>query len=318
MIKEDENTASGTIEDNLAKHFQKTDEPAVVQDAKDFTSAFIDVPIEESPSKAKYYPVSTSVQVKSLETIDIKNYSKMDANNSASIEKHIDQAMDKNIRIIFPDGRGSYKDLTQSDRIHYLFLLREATMRNWKSKKELVQVVKHPTMKGVEKKVNIDHKVFEYYSIPKGIEKHYNEELRCYHIYDNNGDEPIDIKIYVPTIGTINWIKNKIRELETKKYQGEEVFYDEDFYKHLQFLVSDWKLLSDDFVNKMQDWYDKLSVEANEVLVEAIDKINIGIKPTMKVKFDDGEEVVVPLRFREYKSIFSISDRASVLLSDTE
>lgn len=312
---------SGNIEDNLAQHFQKTkqESPAVAQNMDDFSTAFVDMPIQESPSKSKYYPVGTSIMIKSLETGDIKNYSKMDANNPVSVEKHIDQVMEKNMRIVFPNGRGSYKDLTQSDRIHYLFLLREATMRNWKSKKELVQIVKHPTMKDVDKKVNIDHTVFEYYDMPRGIEKFYSNELRCYHIFDDSEKPVIDIKLYIPTIGTISTIKNKIRDLETKKYQGEEVFYDESFYKSLQFLVEDWRLLdNEEYFKKMQEWYDNLSVEENEILVDAIDKISFGIKPTMKVKFDDGEEVVTQLRFREYKSIFSISDRSSKLLSDTE
>lgn len=308
------------VENELAKHFQenKSPSPAVEKNIENFSTAFVDVPIDESPSKGKYYSKSTSIMVKSLETFDIKNYSKMDALNPKSVEKHIDQAMEKNIRILFPHGKGSYKDLTQSDRIHYLFLLREATMRNWKSKKELTQVVKHPTQKGVEKKVVIDHTVFEYYDMPKGIEKHYDDELRCYHIFDDSEKPVIDIKLYVPTIGTISWIKAKLREFETKIHQGEEVFYDEVFYKHLQFLVSDWRLLNEDYVEKMLKWYDELSVEENEILVDAIDKITFGIKSTMKVKFDDGEEVIANLRFHDYKSIFSISNRSTSLLSDSE
>lgn len=319
-LVENHDEEENDIENQLARQFKEGSHksPSVEQDPNNFSTAFVDVPVDESPSKGKYYPLSTQILVKSLETLDIKNYSKMDANNPRSVEKHIDQAMEKNIRIIFPHGKGSYKDLTQSDRIHFLFLLREATMRNWKSKKELFQIVKHPTQKDVEKKVTIDYNVFEYYSVPKGLEKHYSEELRCYHIYDNSEEPVIDIKLYVPTIGTIGWIKNKIREFETKIHQGEDIFYDEEFYKHLQFLVSDWRLLNDDYVAKISEWYNNLSVEENEILIDAIDKLTFGIKSTMKVKFDDGEVVETPLRFREYKNIFSISNRSTSLLSDSE
>lgn len=309
-----------SVEDQLKANFSnsKNQEPAVIRSADDITSAFYDIDVKESPSRGKYFPSGTMVKIKSLDVFDIKNYSKMDASVNSSVESHIDRAMEKNIKVVFPDGNlGSFNDMTQFDRIHYLFLLRDATMRNFKSKKELYQIVKNPADQSEEKKIIIDHNIFEYYTIPNGVEKWYDEILRCYRIYDDSSMPVIDLSIHMPTVGTINWIKNHIRELEIRKHGGEEIFYDENFYKYLQFLVKDWRDLDAEYVKSKQEWFDNLSLEENDILIGAIDKITIGIKPNVKVMFGD-KEVTVPVRFREYKSIFSISDRSSVLLSDTE
>lgn len=307
------------IEEQLKRNFEGNHtSPAVITDNSQITSDFHDVPMEESPSKGDYYLLGTQVKVKSLSTRDIKNYSKMDVKSPQSVESHIDSAMRENVRVIFPNGhRGNVNDLTQFDKLHYLFLLREATMRNHKSKKELVQIVKHPKDPTKEKKVIIDQNVFEYYSIPSGIQKWYNDSLRCFNIFDDSEQPIIDIKIYIPTVGTTNWIKSYVRDLEIRKYKGEEIYYDEAFIKYFQFLVDDWRNLNEDYFNEKQKWFDELSMEANEVLIDAIDKISIGIKPNIKVDFD-GEEVIVPINFRDYKSIFSISDRSRNLLSDTK
>lgn len=275
-----------------------------------------DVEILESPSNGKYLPYGTSVQMKSARTPEIKYYSTMD-NNMSSIEKHVDSIMNNNIRIMFNDGtRGTLNDISYFDRIHYLFLLREMTMLNYSSDKKLTYSVTNPTNQSQTKLIDIDYTTFDYYKIRHGISKWYSEKLRCFNIVDGE----INLRFYIPTVGVIKSIKEYVTGKEIKKQRGEEGHeYDEYFCKALQYLCSDWrKLDSDDYINDMQKFYNNLSQDEHELVTSFVREIEIGIKPTILVDFGGGDKARVPIRFRDFSSIFSISNRSADLLSDTK
>lgn len=304
------------IEEQLKKNFENSPKaPSIIEP---ITSDFMPVDVDESPSKGMYFQKGISIMVKSLSTGDVKNYSKMNPKSLASVDKHMDAVMSNNIRITNPDGsRGNHLDLIQFDKIHYLFMLREATMRNFSSKKEIYQMVKNPNKPSEEKKVLINQNVFEYFEIPSGVMKYYDHDDRCFHIFDDSQEPVIDITLYMPTVGTVAWIKEHVTALEIRKHNGEEIFYDENFIKYLQFMVKDWRMLNEEYMEELKKKYESFSIEENEVFIDAIDKISVGIKPTIKVDFD-GKEIKVPLNFRNYRDIFSISNRSRDLLSDTK
>ena len=285
------------------------------------SAGWTDINVSESPSEAKFMPRNSLVCIKSASSAEIKHYSTMDVNNPASVERHINEIMYKNCKVILGGNTiGDSRDLTHFDRLHYLFLVREKTMMNYNSERKLKQEVRNPNNISETKEIEISHKIFDYYKIKKGVMKWYNEFERCFILKDsgNGNDSAIELKFYVPTVGTIKWIKEYITSQEIRKRSGEDVFYDEFFMKVLQYIVEDWRLLeNEDYFEKKQKWFNNLSLEEHDIVVQFIDAIEVGIRPSVKVKFGT-EEVSVPIRFRDYKSIFSISDRAESLLSDDE
>jgi hypothetical protein len=321
------------VENALKKQFEGTenstgdvisiDASVSANDAGDFSqnalagAGWISLDISESPSKGMYLPVGTEIKIRSATTMEIKHYSTMDDTNPISVEKHIDEIMQTNCKVILPDGTiGDNRDLTYFDRLHYLFIIREKTMINYDSARILKQVLYNPADSKESKEVIIDQKIFRYYELKKGIGRWYNPEERCFTIVD--AESGINVNIYIPTIGVIAWIKNYVRQKEALKRTGEDIIYDEFFIKVLQYLVPSHRILGMEGVfDKYQNWWNDLSLEHHEIIITFISKLQIGIHPTILVDFQGGEQEI-KLNFRDYRSLFAISSRSAVLFSDDE
>ena len=277
------------------------------------------VPVNECPSKGIFYPKGTIIEIKSPRTNEIKHYSTMDSESILDVERHVDEIMAKNCRITFGDDLrvGNSKDLVYFDKLHFLFLIREKAMLNYNSKRKLTQNVKNPKNPSEIKNVEIDQNTFKYFDIDKGLMKWYDQQNLCFHIIDETEEPKIDIKLYVPSVGVIKWIKNYITEKEMAKRRGEESYYNDFFLKVLQYITPDHQLLEKEgFFEEKLEWFNNLNLDENDILIDAISKLSVGIKPNITVIFDD-EEVSVPIRFQDYKSIFSVSNRTKLLLSDS-
>lgn len=268
------------------------------------------LPLDTLPSKGMFYEEGQTIRVKSAEFDIVKTYSLMNEEDPASVEN--------GINIVLADGckvsGGTFMDLTLADKLNTFFSIRDWTMMNTKSKNEVT--MKFVSKTGKEKIVKVNAKMFDYYTIPNGVMKHYNKDARCFVIFIDEMVKPLEIR--VPTVGVIEKIKKYAQHLQNKSTYDTSTYMDKDFLVCAQYLIKDWNDVDDEFeyMTELYKVYKALPVLDLQVLSTAIDKLKVGIKPTIKVKFDDGNVEVFPVTFREYKSLFFVSDKIGRLFGD--
>lgn len=306
LISEEKNGLGlGNIESNTERIHRKS------QESVSDNIGWKTIPTDSIPSELKFNNKSDLLKVKSCDFEHIKHYSMMNEEDPSSIDEHINEILRNNCKL---GNGGDYRDLTITDKLHVFFTIRDYTMMNNESNNKIF--MNFTSSKGEKKKVEITAKIFEYFDIPNGIMKWYNESKRCFVIHDKDMDK--EITVYVPKVGVINMMKKYAEHIQTRKSRGENVYLDKEFIIYSQYLIDDWRKIDDDFdyVEKIRKSFNDLTPEELQIFDYVVSKLKVGIKPTIKVKFDSGNSEVFPMMFREYKSLFYLSNKIRTLFKD--
>lgn len=306
----------------------KTDEVKNAEQSKEFakeaaTIGYVDVFPNKFPSEGKYCPADWKFKVRAASFEEIKDYSSMREEDIYDVDEHVQRIMDASLEITRgKQGRGSYKDLSQTDKIFAIFAIRDRSMIVHQREKKIYQTVECP-YDGHKNKIEINNDIFNYYKIPKGITKWYDDVERCFIIQDEViGQTPL--KIYIPTVGVIEHISEFIKYKNAQKQASDGGYYNQHHLDMASFLIKDWRDLDPEFSvlgNIMHQIKDVWNYDRYQLMSKAVDKINYGIKPTITIrcgKTGCGKEVSAPARFQGFKSLFDFSNRSEELLSDTE
>lgn len=265
------------------------------------------------PSKLMFNEEGCTAKIRSANLDEIKFYSSMDEEDEASIDEGITYLLKNCCKI----AGGDYRDLTITDKLNTFFAIRDYTMLNTDSKNEVI--MKFASRKDgeiVEKAVNSS--LFEHYDIHEDLLKFYNPEKRCFTI-------PLDdssFDIFVPKVGVVEAIKKYISYIQNESRVNTEIFLDKKFVVYAQYLVKDWRLVDEEnkykYLNDLRSEYSSWSAEKHQIFDYAVNLLKTGIKPTVKIKFENGELEAFPMTFRKYKSLFFVSNKLGVLFPSSK
>jgi len=264
---------------------------------------FKTIPNDNIPSKWLFNESNGSLKIRSADWEEIKHYSLMDEESDESVDDHINDILLSCSKV----GVGDYRDLVITDKLHTFFSIRDYTLMNNDSKKKVF--MDFTSRKGKKKRVEITSSVFEYFDIPGGLMKWYSETERCFVINPDFLKEPI--RIYAPKVGVVDMMKKYISDISARKNAGENVYLDKDFIPYSQYMIKDWREIDDEFkyIEELRTRFYEMTAEEIQIFTGAVKMLKVGIKPTIKIKFDDGNVEVFPIVFRGYKSLFYLSDR---------
>jgi len=266
---------------------------------------WIRVKLETLPSQGAFYPQGTEITIRAAAAAEIRHWSTIDEEDLLSLDDALNRIADKCCKIRFPGMVGSFKDLKEIDRFFIVFAIREYT---FKKGENALNVTFDCKSCGNHDTYSIVKEMLSYYVPSEELQVRFSPEERCFHLKLNNGE---DIKLYLPTLGVMTFIKTYLREKAQAKQE-----YDEAFLKWAPFLFPDWRILNNASYHKLlQESYtwslDKISVV--DWFVEQMQK-------TVKAELTSscskcGSEVTAPISFRGgVKSLFLISDISSKLL----
>lgn len=295
---------------------QKKDEPKGLGKANSFIQAeqqttviedigWIRIKPDTLPSQGAFYPVGTEITIRAASAAEIRHWSTIDEEDLLSLDDALNRIVDKCCRIKFPKSMGSFKDIKEIDRFFIVFAIREYTFKKGENNLNVTfkckKCDKHDTR-------TIIKEMLSYYVPAEELQPRFSEDERCFHLRLTNGEE---IKLYLPTLGVMTYIKGYLREKSQNKEE-----YDKAFLKWAPFLFADWRILNDAVYHKLlQDSYawsnDKISIV--DWFVNQMQKT---VKAELVQKCSScGEEVTAPISFRGgVKSLFLISDISSKLL----
>lgn len=276
------------------------EEPSVINDL-----GWVRVKPETLPSQGVFYPEGTEITIRAASAAEIRHWSTIDEEDILSMDDALNKIMERCSKIRMGKMMGTYKDIKEIDRFFIIFAIRELTFKKGENQ---LNVSFNCNNCGKVDQRTIVKEMLSYYTPVPELQVRFSEEHRCFHLKMVNGEE---LKLYLPSLGVMNFIKNYVRE----KVQGKQE-YDKAFLKWAPFLFSDWRLLNDAIYTKtLQDSYawgtDKISV---------LDWFVTQMQGTVKAEIKNdcsvcGEEASAPINFRGgIKSLFLVSDISSKLL----
>lgn len=275
--------------------------PSVIDDI-----GWIRVKLDTLPSQGIFYPVGTEITIRAALSGEIRHWSTLDDEDLLSLDDALNRLVDKCCKVRFPNGtRGSFKDIKEIDRFFIVFAIREYTFK--KGENELKVTFKCQT-DAKNDTVAITKEMLSYYVPDEELQARFSEEERCFHLKLTNGEE---VRLYLPTLGVMNYIKTYLKEKSRNKED-----YDEAFVKWAPFLFPDWRILNDGLYNTtLQDSY-SWSLDKISIVDWFVGKMQKTVNAELKHNCSScGSEVTAPISFPGgIKGLFLISDISSKLL----
>jgi hypothetical protein len=255
------------------------------------------VPIENLPSQGLFYEAGTQVAIRAAAVAEIRHWSTIDENDLLGVDDMLNFIIEKCCRIKVPGKPGSYKDLKEIDRFYLIFAIRDYTFKNGENK----MYVNVTTEDGFDDKVEVTKDIIDYFNPDDKLMNYFDRENQCFQINMKSGDK---FKIYFPSLGTMQFIKNFIK---TRQQQGQN--FDKAFVKYAPFMFADWKSLTqatyDKAVQESYTW----SVQKISVMDKIVELLSSSVNPQIRYTTSGGGEATAPLNFRDgVKSLFLISD----------
>ena len=273
---------------------------------------FINVPLEDLPSGGRYYPDNTKISIRAAKVGEIREFSTIDEKDVKDVTDKLTYILSQCVKVYYGPVAGSYKDIITADRIVLILKIRELTFVDGQSS------IKIPVPSGAcqtvgckpQETIDFNTTCLTIMKPDDMMEKYYDSAKKCYAIETKRFGI---INLYPPCVGVstavTDWVVQQQRE--NKKI-------DASLAEILQFVIKDWKGLSEKMIfaklTELSGW----SAEKFTLVYRLIEKINVGIEFDVTTTCETcGGEIKVPITFPDgYKSLFvpTISDLGNELL----
>ena len=260
--------------------------------------------ISNLPSKGKFYPEGTILEVKAAKTSEIRHYSTLDETNLFDVDEKLNYIV-QNCSRLSGTTQLTWKDILEEDRIFVLLAIRDLTFAE---PENALQVSKKCGDCGFENIIPINKDNFVYQEVPENIEKYYSEADRSYMVTTKSAGT---ISIKPPSIGVMQIITKYIRDKETN-----EQAWDKSWIQIAPYYFGDWRGLNAKKI--FEGEVDSKGWNMNQFMVrqQLAEKVKVGVTTDLSVACEScGSEVTTPVRFPGgVKGLFIISDLAGELL----
>ena len=271
-------------------------------DSSDQHLGWIDMQVENLPSEGRFYPIGTSIKIRSARVAEIRHFSTIDEQNIVDIEEKLNAIVKSCTKITVGTRVLSYKDILEEDRIFILLAIRDLTFPETENK----LMIEATDSNGKSFKVELKNEYLDIERISEQIENYYDEEARAFLIQTKSAGE---VRMAPPTIGVMEEIT---KFMQTR--QRERKNWDQSFLQILPYITQDWRGFNSKAIFEKEIEFQGWTEKKYMIIYRLAEQMKIGVKPELRVDHE-GEEVLVPLNFPGgIKSLFIISDLSSELL----
>ena len=273
---------------------------------------YLNVPLGDLPSEGRYYPDNTKISIRAARVSEIREFSTIDEKDPKDVMDKMTYIVSQCVKIYYGNVPGSYKDIITADRIVLILKIRELTFVDGASN------IKIPVPSGAcqtvgchpQETIDFNTASLTFVKPDPMLEKYYDSVNKCYNIQTKDFGV---VTLYPPTIGVSTAISDWVI-----KQQRENKKIETSLAEILQFVIKDWKGLSDKMIfskiTEMSGW----SPKKFTLVYRLVEKINVGIEFDVTTTCAScGGEIKVPITFPDgYKSLFvpTISDIGDELL----
>lgn len=266
----------------------------IKQELRDNKLGFLEVPMESLPTGGIFYPEGTRIWVRAASGGDIRHWSMTDETDLNAIDDAITYIIERCMKITFPSGTATWKDLKEIDRLYITLSIRDFTFTEGNN--ELKIKISE------DRDIAVHKDDISFIDLSDKILKYYNQELRCF-TFPVKNPQVKTINIFMPCVGVTQWLKDYIR----RKQQRQEAF-DQDFVTIAPMLINDYRKLNDNsYAGLLRDTMNWGPYEWSLVSkVKSV--IQNAITPKLTYIDESGAEAETPLNFQGgIKAIFNLN-----------
>jgi hypothetical protein len=213
-----------------------------------------------------FYPVGSTIQIRSAEVAEIQAYSMIDDTNYYDIVEKMNEMLSSCVRIKFPDGEiGSYMDIKDPDRFYLIFTIRELTFQQGNS-----LVTKTTCSCGKESQIELRRENFRNFEVPDQLKRYYDNSNRCFTFETINGEI---FRLAPPTIGLQKAFTDYIVKENAEKRKPNL-----SFLKIIPFVLHDRTTITLEGIKAKLDEFKKIDGDSFQFLNAAVEKLSFGIK----------------------------------------
>ena len=319
QVRKEFELAQGTSVDNTVTDLGKVDltRGHPISDSPEIkrindSIGYINVPLDSLPSQGRYYPENTKISIRAARVGEIREFSTIDEKDVKDVTDKLTYITSQCVKVYYGNVPGSYKDIITADRIVLILKIRELTFVEGQSS------IKIPVPSGACKTVgchpqeyiNFDTTCLSFVKPAEELEKYYDNVNRCYNIENKRFGT---IKLYPHNNGVTTAITDWVvqQQKDNKKIES-------SLAEILQFVIKDWRGLSDKMIfskiSELSGW----STEKFTLTYRLVEKVNVGIEFDVHTHCETcGGEIEIPITFPDgYKSLFvpTISNLGEELL----
>lgn len=259
----------------------------VLNNAKSIGHGYIEIPLQDLPSRGMFYPEGAKIMVRAASGSDIRHWSMIDEKNLQDVNDGLNYIVERCVQISFPPETGiigNWKDLKEIDRFYLLLCIRDFTFTEGHNELKI---------KVSENKEIVVHKDnISFIDLGEKIMKYYNSELRCF-TFDTKTPAVGKLNFFLPSVGSIQWLTDYVK----RKSNRQEAF-DEDFVKIAPMLIKDHRLLNEknygELIYSSMSW----GVYEWSLVSKVKSTLEKAITPKMVYTDEEGAEKETPLNFR--------------------
>ena len=174
-------------------------EAELKQELRDNKLGFIEIPMESLPTGGIFYPEGTRIFIRSASGGDIRHWSMTDETDVSAIDDALSYIIERCMKISFPSGNATWKDLKEIDRFYIILAIRDFTFTQGTNE------LKIKTSENNEVVVHKDD--VSFIELGDKIMKYYNIEKRCF-TFPTKNQAINHINIYMPCVGVTQWLKS--------------------------------------------------------------------------------------------------------------
>lgn len=235
-------------------------------------TGYLNIPIDSLPSKGRFYPINTYLQIRSATIESIKHYSIMNDNDEIDVRNHLLDLLRDNTRITV-DNKATFnvEDLLEADKVFILLSIYELTYPNAEN---VIEIKSQCPKCGTHYSDKLSKNILTFKSYAdEQIEKYYDDVNRCYTLKTKSFG---NINLKPPTIG----VSIKLYS-EFKKSKMLNKYVNTSFFTLLPYIYMGKTLeLNDNTILKLHDEFNEnLTPKKYALIYRSIEKIEIGLEP---------------------------------------
>lgn len=273
--------------------------------------AYINISIEDLPSRGKFYPNDLFIQIRSAEIKEIEHWSTMNDADPIDAEYHLNDILRSCARASSEiDRMFTILDLIEGDRLFVILAIKDKTFIESENAIPISIECSHC---GHTNTRTLKNNVLDASSeSDETVEKYYDEKEKAYLVKTKSYGV---IKMRPPRIELVEYIYKRGRKTVQ---QGK--YWDKSFFTLLPFIFTkESGEIKDLDVDTLYNDYSRWDKKKFSVVYKMAEKIKVGVKPSIKIQCDNEEcGKIIESPFRGIpggtKALFIIQDNDDELI----
>lgn len=270
----------------------------IEQMKKETGLGYIQIPLENLPTKGVFYPEGTQIWIRAAQGKEIRHWSTTVESELNEIDDALNYMLESCMSMKIPGKLASFRDLCEIDRFYVILSIRDFTFPEGNNELK-INITE-------TKQIPLKRNNVSFIKLPDALMKFFDPSKKCFVISGVIKGYTIGrpLEIHMPTVGVTKWLKDYVQ-----RKQRENQGFDKDFITWAPLLIPDYRGLNDQTYSDFVHQHDGMNAVSLSVLEMFRKQLSKAIDPKLTYVDEGGTERESQLNFQGgFKSLFLIGD----------